>query len=317
MRGPKQAANTIAAARDIAIGCHVNPDGDAIGSLLSLGIGLEELGKRVYMVSQDGVPKKYRHLPGAERIMKRLGENVDLAITVDCSTPEMLGTVLNSFKKAKTILEIDHHETRETFGDISWVEPAAAAVGEQIYILLKQMKIKITRDIAQNILTSLIVETSSFRLPNVRPFTFKVCAELAKTGVDFYKLVDTIFWSHPREVAVLSGICLSRCQFQEKGKLAWSVIRKKDFEKVKGKDEDVDPVADEIRAIKGVKIAILFREKSKELLRVSLRSKGDINVAHLAAIYGGGGHADVAGCRIPNKTKVIKRMLARAKKLLR
>ncbi|MFH1552663.1 MAG: bifunctional oligoribonuclease/PAP phosphatase NrnA [Candidatus Omnitrophota bacterium] len=316
MRGLKQAADTILAAKEIVIGCHINPDGDAIGSLLSLGTGLEGLGKRVHMVSQDGVPKKYRHLPGADRIMKSFTKNVDLAITVDCSTPDMLGTVLNSFKKAKTILEIDHHETREPFGDTSWVDPKAAAVGEQVYILLKHLKIKITRDIAQNILTALIVETSSFRLPNVRPFTFNVCAELVKTGVDFYKLVDTIFWSHPREVAVLSGICLARCQFLERGKLAWSVIRKKDFEKTRGKDEDVDGVADEIRAIKGVKVAVFFREKSKELLRVSLRSKGDINVAHLAAIYGGGGHADVAGCRIPNKTKAIKKLLGRAKKLL-
>lgn len=295
---------------------HVNPDGDSIGSLLSLGMGLEGLGKKVYMLSPDGVPKKYMNLPGARRIKKRIGKKVDLAISVDCSTKDMLGPALATFLDAACILEIDHHLVRAPFGDLALIDPDAPAVGEVVYILLKALKARITPEISQNILTSLIVETNSFRLPNVRPLTFKVCAELVGDGVDFYKLADMVFWSYSRQARVLSGLCLSRCQFSKRGKLAWTVVRRKDFDSVGGKDEDVDSVPDEIRTIKEVQIAVFFREKDENNLRVSLRSKNGINVARLAERYGGGGHYDVAGCVIPNTKSSMRDLLARARELL-
>jgi phosphoesterase RecJ-like protein len=316
MKGIKEAQEKILEAGSVAIACHVSPDGDAIGSMLSLGIGLENLGKKVYMVSEDGVPKRYRLLPGADRIASALDKKVDLAITVDCSTKEMLGNVYPSLRKAETILEIDHHEVRNSFGDIRIIDPKAPAVGEMIYVMLKRLKVDITKDIAQNILTSLVVETNSFKLPNVRPFTFKVCAEMVKTGLNFYRLVDMVFWAHSRQVAVLSGICLSRCRFWEEGRLAWSIVRLKDFEKVEGKEEDADTIADEIRSIKGVDIVVFFREKKDGRVKVSLRSKGDINVARLAQEYGGGGHQDVAGCIIKNTPFAMKTLLKKAKALL-
>ncbi|MFH1877597.1 MAG: bifunctional oligoribonuclease/PAP phosphatase NrnA [Candidatus Omnitrophota bacterium] len=314
--GMKEAVKSIKDAESIAVAGHINPDGDSIGSLLALGLGLKKKGKRVYFVSHDGVPKKYRQLPGADAIIRKTPKTVDLVITVDCSTKGMLGKANNIVSRGRETLEIDHHEIREPFGTKQWIDVNAPAVGEMVYALLKKLKIEITRDIAQNILTSLIVETNSFRLPNVRPFTFKVCAEMVKTGIDFYRLVDMVFWSHSREVAVLSGICMARCCFLNGGRLAWSIVRREDFKKVKGKDEDVDALPDEIRAIEGVDIVIFFREKSQGRLRVSLRSKGNINIARLAGIYGGGGHADVAGCIIPNTRKAVKEMISRAQKLL-
>ena len=316
MKGLKKAVKMIRQARDIAITCHVNPDGDAIGSMLSLGLGLEKLGKKVYMVSRDGVPKKYRRLRGARRVRKRLDKKVDLGVTVDCSTAEMVGGVFTFLERTGSILEVDHHEIRAPFGDAQLIDTRAAAVGEMVYVLLKRLGVKPTKDIAENILTSLIVETCSFRLPNVTPFTFKVCEAMLRAGVDFYRLVDTVYWSHTREVAVLSGVCMSRLKFAARGRLAWSVIKREDFHKAGGKDEDVDAVPDEIRAIKGVDIAVLFRETDRHSIRVSLRSKGGINVAKLAALFGGGGHADVSGCRIPNRQDSMKKLLARARELL-
>ncbi|MFH1798571.1 MAG: bifunctional oligoribonuclease/PAP phosphatase NrnA [Candidatus Omnitrophota bacterium] len=312
----KKAVKSILNAKSVAIAGHIAPDGDSIGSLLSLGAGLESLGKKVYMISSDGVPKKYKTLPGAEKIVKKLTEKVDIGITVDCSSRDMMGEAYDDFRKAETIIAIDHHRIRKPFGDIEFIDPKAAAVGEQIHDLLRLLKAEITRDIAQNILTSLIVETNSFRLPNARARTFKMCAELIKKGADFYKLVEMVFWSHPREVAVLSGICLARCKFLKKGRLVWSIIKQSDFKRVKGKDEDVDGAADQMRAIKDVDIVVLFREQSKEKLRVSLRAKKNINIAKLAESYGGGGHADVAGCGISNDSKTIKDLLSKASGML-
>lgn len=316
MKDLKLIKQKIIQAKEIVIASHINPDGDSIGSLLSLGLGLEKLGKRVYMISIDGVPKRYALLPGSRRIKKGINKPVDLAIAVDCSNKELLGKAYAIFEKAKDILEIDHHEFRRPFGNLSFIDNNAAAVGELIYMLLEGLKVTINKDIAQNILTSVIVETNSFRLPNVRPITFEICRKLMQRGVDFYKLVDMVFWSTTKESAILSGICLSRCKFINGSNLVWSKVRKKDFQRLKAKDEDVDVVADEMRSIQGVRIAIFFREKSKKYLRVSLRSKGKINVASIAEQYNGGGHFDVAGCIIPNSKKVMDELLESAKELL-
>lgn len=306
----------ILSAYDIVLSGHVNPDGDSIGSLLALGLGLESLGKKVYMVSQDGVPGRYRRLPGANRIMRNFDKAVDLAISVDCGDKKILGKTFHAFRKAKDILEIDHHEFRVPFGTMSLIDPKAAAVGEIIYLFLNALAVPITAEIAQNILTSIIVETSSFRLPNVRALTFEICAKLINQRADFYELVKTVFWSRRREEVLLSGLCLERCQFLKKDRLVWSIVKKRDFDSVKGKDEDVDAVADDMRAIQGVEIAILFRERKNNKIRVSLRSKGKINIAAIAEKYGGGGHFDVAGCYIPNKESIKKEVLASALTLL-
>lgn len=307
----------IVESRFVIIACHVNPDGDCIGSLLALGLGLSSIGKKVYMVSQDGVPLRYRKLPGAHKVRKRIDKVPDMAITVDCNAKEMVGRPFNIIRKAKYILEIDHHEYRKPFGNLFLIDTKAAAVGEIVYRLLKYLNINITKDIAQNILTSIIVETNSFRLPMVRPLTFRICDRLLGTGVDYHKLSELVYWSKTRQAAVLSGICMSKLAFLKNDKIAWSIASKKDFSNVKGKDEDIDAVANDILSIKTVKIAILFREKTARVLRVSLRSKGGINVASLAYRYGGGGHFDSAGCHIANKKGAIKELIGASKELLR
>ena len=278
MDGITKARNSIMAAKEIVISGHINPDGDSVGSLLALGLGLEKLGKRVYMLSCDAIPQKYKKLPGAASIIKKLDRPVELAISVDCSNKEILGRSYRSFVTADEILEIDHHEFRRPFGDVSYVDEKSAAVGEMIYLLLKKLDVRITKEIAHNLMTSIVVETSSFRLPNVRPLTFEVCVDLMNAGVGFYELVDMIF--------------------------------------IKGRDEDVDAVPDEMRSIKKVEISILFRESGRHSFRVSLRSKDNINVAAIAERYGGGGHFDVAGCSIPNNRKSVKEFLEHAERLL-
>jgi len=316
VKGLKRVAEKIRQAKEIAVACHINPDGDTIGSLLSLGQGLADIGKKTFLVSQDGVPKRYRFLSGAERVVRGLDRKVDLAISVDCGSKDMLGRSYGVFQKAGNIIEIDHHEFRKPFGDMSLVDPNAAATGEMVHGLLKELGVRMTKAIAESILTSLIVETNSFRLPNVNPAVFKLSAELMKKGVDFHDLAEKVFWTKTRESVLLSGICLSRCRFEKKDKLVWSIIRKKDFLRIRGKDEDVDAVADEMRAIKDVRIAVLFKERENGKLRVSLRSKEDVNVASVAEHYGGGGHSDVAGCVIPNTKKNVQGFLSDAASLL-
>jgi len=317
MTGLQEVVKAISQSKKIVIACHVNPDGDCIGSLLALGLGLVSIGKSVYLVSQDGVPRSYRKLPGAGKVRKTIEKVPDMAITVDCNAKEMVGKPFEVIKKAKYILEIDHHEFRKPFGNLFIVDTKAAAVGEIVYHLFKYLKIDITKDIAQNILTSIIVETNSFRLPVVRTLTFRVCADLLKTGVDFSRLSEIVYWSKTKEGAVLSGRCMANLKVIRKGKIAWTIVTRKDFIRARGKDEDVDTVANDILSINTVKIAIFFREQNAKFLRVSLRSKGRLNVASLAYKYGGGGHFDSAGCYIANTKKDIAGLIEAAKGLLK
>lgn len=216
----------IARAHTVAVTGHTHPDGDSIGSMLALGIGLQKLGKKVHFISEDGIPPKYRCLPCADRVERRLLERVDLGLAVDCGTPAMMGMRSGMREKAAAIIGIDHHQFRKPFG-FEVVDEKASAVGEIVFVLLWSMGVPIGRDIAQNILTSIIVETNSFRLPKVRPFTFRLCGELLKTGVDFRSLVSTVFWARSKATVILIGDCLARAGFAERNRLMWSFLKKK------------------------------------------------------------------------------------------
>lgn len=317
MRNIKSAKNVIKTAKHILISGHMNPDGDSIGSMLALGLALKKMGKSVEMISSGPIPEVYTRLPGAKaiRMQPKRKNKIDLGITVDCSTIKILGEHQVHFKNAAQCLEIDHHQFREPFGDIAIVDYKAAAVGEIIYRLLRALKAEITRDVAENIITSIIVETNSFRLPSVTSYTFQVCAELLKNGVDFYRITQMVYWSKKKEAVLLSAHCLSRLSFMHDGRIVWSIIRDNDIKKVRGKQEDIDAVADEMRSIEGVKIAVLFREIDKNTLRVSMRSKGRLNVCSVARFFGGGGHHDNAGCFIANTNVKRKELIQKIEQI--
>jgi phosphoesterase RecJ-like protein len=311
------AKRAIIEARTIAIAGHRSPDGDSIGSMLSLGLGIEKLGKQVYLLEDAHMPDRYAHLPGVNRLSSQAPRDVDLLIAVDCASLDMLNAPgARAFERARSALEIDHHEFRTAFCDISLVDPHAAAVGEIIYLLLEELHISITRDIAENILASLIVETNSFRLPAIRPETFDIAAALLRTGVDFHKLTEAVFWSQTRQTALLAGVCLGRSRFLCNNSIVWSIITRADMKRVGAKDFDVDPLAEDLRAIHGVQLVVLFRERADGLLRVSLRSKQGVNIAALAERYGGGGHSDIAGCVIKNSRRERNRFIHRARQIL-
>ncbi len=306
-----QVGNSIKAARNIIIFCHIRPDGDAIGSMLALGEGLKKYGKDVIMVSSDGIPEKFQGLPGAETVEKETSQKAELSIAVDCSTRDMLGSSFEAFKKSNRTVEIDHHETRKPFADMGLVDTEASAVGEIIYLLLNELKIKIDKNIAENILTSVIVETNSFNLPSIRPFTFSMCAELLKTGVDYYSLTNSVYWSRNRVSTVITGLCLSKCRFTDKGRIAWTTVWREELEKYNAKEENIETVTGDMQAVSGVKAALFFIEKNKETIRVSMRSNGSINIGAIAREYGGGGHFNSAGCIIKNKKSHIKGLIER------
>ncbi|KMQ51534.1 phosphoesterase [Chitinispirillum alkaliphilum] len=303
-------SESIDRAESIAICGHRNPDGDSLGSLLSLGLGLKKLGKRVYMLCSEEIPPRYRDLPGIEFIQNSLYGVVDLAIAVDCGSYGMLDDLGGVFDRATEVIEIDHHSNRNSFADISLIDERASSAGELVYFVLDELGVEIDKQIAQNILTSVIVETNSFRLPELRSQTFEICADLLCTGIDFSKITESVYWVNCRETEILGGLCLARCRFLQDGALAISSLRRRDFFKAGAKESHGDPVIEKIRSIHGVKLAVLFRQNKDGDLRVSFRSKDGLDVSALAKQFGGGGHTSAAGCRIRdsrgNRQKIIK-----------
>ncbi len=316
LKSVSQVKDTLMDAETVAIAGHRNPDGDSIGSMLALGAGLEWLGKKVYMLCEDHVPEKYLCLYGASRIVKRCPPRVDCAVAVDCGSREMLGCSYSIFQNASSTIEIDHHKCRVSFAEQSLVNTAVASAGELVYELLDSLGVPITEHIARSILTSIIVETNSFRLPSMYPGTFEICAELLRTGVDMRELSESVYWKTSRATAALTGITLSRSTFESGGALVWAELRRKDFEKTGSTEADADPVPEKLQAIQGVRIAILFRETKNKKWRISFRSKNGLNVAHLAETFGGGGHLNAAGCVVARNQKLKKYILLCANRLL-
>jgi phosphoesterase RecJ-like protein len=316
LKSVSQVKDTLMDAETVAIAGHRNPDGDSIGSMLALGAGLEWLGKKVYMLCEDPIPEKYLCLHGVSRIVKRCPPRVDCAVAVDCGSREMLGSLFSIFQNASSTIEIDHHKCRESFAEQSLVNTAVASAGELVYELLDSLGVPITEDIARSILTSILVETNSFRLPSMYPGTFEICAELLKTGVDMRELSESVYWKTSRATAALTGITLSKCEFDSDGSLAWAELRRKDFERTGSTEADADPIPEKLQAIHGVKIAILFRETKDKKWRISFRSKNGLNVAHLAETFGGGGHLNAAGCIVSKSNRLKKYILLCARRLL-
>lgn len=299
----QKAVRAIRKAKKIIVASHINPDGDTIGCLLALGLALISSGKRVILLSQDGVPARFQFLPGSELILSNTSETADVSIAVDCGSRKQLGLVQTPFFRSKVTIQIDHHDFGNAFGKIQVLEEDASAVGEIVYELINALPVKITSHIATCLLTSIIVDTGSFRFSNIRSKTFEICSKLIKKGIDLQYLIEESYWKKSRSTAKLSGFCISQAHFSEDGAIAWSIVYQRDFKRFKANLSDVDSVADDLRAIDGVKIAAVLRETDKKHYRVSLRSSHGINVAKVAKLFGGGGHHNAAGCSVTASEK--------------
>ncbi len=313
--GLRDSILAIRKAKKIAIASHVNPDGDTIGCQLALGLALLHLEKTVIFLNPDGVPTRYQFLPGSELIQTETSETPDLSIAVDCGSIAQLGSCKAAFQRAKTTIQIDHHDFGDPFGKIMLLDEQASAVGEIVFDLIRGLKVGITQQMATCLLTSIVVDTGAFRFSNIRPKTFEICGKLVKVGVDLQRLIEESYWKKTRSMARLSGYCTYRAEFSPDGAVAWTSVYQKDFKRFSAKLSDVDAVADELRSVEGVRVAAVFRETDRNSFRVSLRSKNGINVALIARKFGGGGHHNSAGCSIRGTEAEKGKLLAELARL--
>jgi phosphoesterase RecJ-like protein len=284
---------------------HIRPDGDGLGSGLALYWMLRSLGKDVDVVLRDRVPPSYMVLPGTDLVLVQddVTEDYDAAFIIECSDVERPG--LPSLKD-QFVVNIDHHSTTMPFGDINWIDPTAAAVGEMIYNLSKALGIEVTKEIAECIYTALLTDTGSFHFSNTTERTLKIASELVRRGVEPARISQALFYSHSFSKIKLLGLVLSGIERDESGRVAWIRLDRETMYEADACDEDADGIVNHALSVGEVEAVAFFKELEPAVYRVSLRSKGKNNVAKVAETFGGGGHRNAAGCRIEGDFEVVK-----------
>ena len=301
-------------AKTICVVGHIRPDGDCIGSQLGLALALRAEGKKVVCWNQDSVPAKYRFLdPDKDFEKPKAGEKFDLVIATDCASYERLGTVVESIKERKLLINIDHHESNTRYGDVNWISPREPSTGELIHRLLKTARWPITKQIADLLFTAVSTDTGSFQYPSTRPGTFHVGAELVTRGANLAKICDEVYQSFPLSRARLLKHVYNKFKLTHSDRIAYFWLKKADLSRTGAETNDTEGLIDHIRAIEPVIVACVFEEVEPELTRISLRSKSaDVNVSDIAGLFGGGGHTAAAGARIAGRPMSIQRRVIAA-----
>lgn len=280
-----------------AITTHIKPDGDGVGSSLGLMWLLKSLGKEAEVVVHGDVPISYRTLPGAESIrdVKQIEKGYDAIFVIECSDitrPGIAGL------EGEFTVNIDHHATSEHFGTINWIDSTASAVGEMIYNLCKAIGGRITKEIAECVYMALVTDTGSFHFPNTSDRTLKVASELIKAGARPAKISEVVYNNYPWSRIELMRQVLGTVKRDPTGRVAslrQTLAMKEEADAVDGDNNGFVNIP---LAARDVIATVYMREVGPDSYRVSLRSKGDINVAKVAEQFGGGGHKNAAGLRI-------------------
>jgi len=295
----ERAAKLIADSSDIVVISHERPDGDAVGSLLALTLALKEKGKQVLPVLDEGLPKKWQFLPGADLIKAELPDGEHLIITVDSADNHRLGGV----DVSRVDINIDHHPSNTLFGTINLVEPGAASTTLLLHRLIPQLDLPVNVDIARNLLTGLITDTLGFRTNSVTPDTLRIAAELIEAGADISELYREAMLGRTFEAARYWAHGLSRMDMRDG--VIWSSLLVSDREQAKYPGTDDADLIDVLTTIEGPRVAVLFIEDADGSVKMSFRALPGIDVSQLAAQFGGGGHELAAGAKIEGRIQEV------------
>ena len=283
--------------QNFAITTHIKPDGDGVGSSLGLCWLLRSLGKSAEVVVRGDIPLAYRSLPGAGDIrdIEEVDRTYDAIFVIECSDLQRPG--IAGLEDQFTV-NIDHHATSEHFGTVNWIDSTASAVGEMIYNLVKAIGGRVTREIAECVYMALVTDTGSFHFSNTTDRTLKVASELIKAGAKPAEISEAVYNNYPWSRIELMRQVMSTVKRDESGKVASLRQTLKMREDSEAVDGDNNGFVNIPLAAREILACVYMRETGANTYRVSLRSKGDINVAKVAERWGGGGHRNAAGLRI-------------------
>src|SRR5579859_3379625 len=274
---------------------HARPDGDAVGSALACCQILRAMGKHADVVLHDGVPRVYRSLPFADQVVQsnQVVGSYDSAIILECDSIHR--TRLEGLEN-RFLISIDHHVSGRPFAHVNWIDPKAVATAEMVYRLARAAGAKISPEIATCLYTAVLTDTGSFMFEGTNEHTFALARELVLAGADPARCARNVYFGHSTAKMRLLGSALSN--LHREGPLAWIWVTHEQMDSVGAKEEDCEGLVNYALSIQDVEVAAFFRELPDGRFRVSLRSKGQLNVAGVAEQFGGGGHACASGCSV-------------------
>lgn len=296
-------AKVIGQHQRFGLASHVRPDGDAVGSLLGLGLCLKEMGKDVAMILEDEVPEALVFLPGTKEIRRADGKSLDIevAIALDTATRPRLGAkVIDGFSSAKTWVNIDHHVSNPRYGDLNHIDASAPATGQILADFITQQAWPMTKAMAENLFAAISTDTGSFQYPSTTSRTYQTAARLIDAGIDVGQISQRLYESYPLRRLTLMRELLGVLKMSHGNRVASWHLTQEMMARHKLKPDDSEGLIDVIRAVDSVLVAVFFEELPDGKIRVSARSKQPtFDVGQICGQFGGGGHRLAAGARLP------------------
>ena len=283
--------------RRVVVTSHMRPDGDAVGSSLALAWALRELGIDARVVHRDRPPLQFADFPGIADV--EVGDTVpagiDAAVVLECG--DLARTGLTGFD-GLPIINIDHHPGNTGYGDVHWFDRTYAACGEMVFEIIAELGVPLTADMATHLFMAVVTDTGSFRYPGVSPRTFTICARLLEAGADPVSTARRLFDSHTLGRLRLQGAVLRTLEMDASGRLAMLTLTDATLAASGGAADETDGLINLPLGVRAIQAAVFFKEAEDGHWRVSLRSKGDIDVGRVARGFGGGGHKNASGCTL-------------------
>lgn len=282
--------------RKVALGGHVRPDGDCVGSCMGLYLYLKEeypqIDTDVYL---EPVPESYRMIAGTDEVKSEIAaqEPYDLFICLDCGDEQRLGFSAPLFDAAKETLCIDHHVSNDAFADSNYIVPDASSTSELVYHLLDEEKI--TKPVAEALYMGIVHDTGVFQYSCTSPETMEIAASLMRKGINGSEIIDKTYYEKTYIQNQILGRALLESMLIMDKQCIVSVIRQRSMEFFQAEPSDLEGIVSQLRQTKGVEVAIFLHEMQPQLFKVSLRSKGKVDVSEIAKYFGGGGHVRAAG----------------------
>jgi phosphoesterase RecJ-like protein len=298
----------LADARRILVVSHVRPDGDAIGSLLGIGLALLESGKDIQMALGDGVPASLRHLTGSDKIVRQVEGDFDLTVVVDCSDIERVGNVLEG--RGKPDINIDHHITNLHFAVLNLVEVTAVATSEILAQVLPGWGFSLPQGSVDALLTGILTDTIGFRTSNMSARVLRIAADLVDAGGNLPELYWKALLQKSFNAARLWGSGLSN--LQREGKIVWTTLTLADRKKAEYPGSDDADLINMLSFLSETEVALIFTEQPGKKVKVSWRAQSDKDVSQVALRFGGGGHKAAAGAEVSGSLDEVQQRVLEA-----
>jgi len=289
------------------ISSHTRPDGDSIGSSLAMAFALRALGKTVRVVHRDQAPPPLMAFPGVAdiEIAASVTGEFDASIIMECG--DLARTGVSGLDRG-FVINIDHHPGNSNYGQINWFDSTAAACGEMVFDLVTALGVPFTLDIATHIYLAILTDTGSFHYSSISPRTFDICRLAIEAGVDPVLVARNVYDSNNMGRLKLFGSVLSSMQIDSAGRIAIVYLDHEMARAAGGTYEDTEGLINLPLTVKEIQAVVFFKQTEGDEYRVSMRSKGDIDIGAVAKEFGGGGHKNAAGCSATGPVDVLQKL---------